>query len=922
MLAPGQIPATEFVDVVSPTGAAPQSEINVRRTAPPAVASAATDGLPADSPELVAALTQVFDPTCDRIVWETWEADHKSLLAAGSPIASHDLSQSRSPAEPVDVARWFSEVRAGTGLSLALGMTEARHTLGQDHWIVVVASTNNLFRSLSHELIEQLQIVESRLLIVAVDDGRPLSTSDLSLPGFGRTGQFDLLDARWLSELGLPCSEPEVGCGMAALLDEFQQIVQMQSPAVLHLRTPAPSALRTELPTESRGRGVLRLNGHAEPASADAPTSTLDAVADELQLLARTDHRVVAVVQDSLRSRFAFCRKQPNRSYVLPPAERAPFTRTRGLALGGCRPFIFVTGRYLQQSLDQLAEQLCDSQQPVTLIVDSAPEPPMNEGESTLRPTSDLAYLRLLPNTIVAVPGSERDLRRMLQWSMDQSGPVAIALPRQTAFDAIRPIDPGHDRPIETGRADVLTEGLDVALLALGSQVPLARRAAELLSEQGVSVAVVDARFVNPLDFDLLRRLGGKIGGIITLEEDASHGGFGTAVLEQLAAEGISTPVFVSGEGAISAGASRAMASDEVVRAIVRQATDLVDHAAGTGEFYGSSPRRGIAGRAVSLAPPDFSPAALEREKKLVAERALSPEVEQWYSIYSQVGERRRFLWQWCEQGAELTTLPFVPRELFQHVCQTKVLSIMLCVLLDDVADQKGRERFLEVLLKIVDDQPTPDLSELTDHEKFYVTITRQLSDIYHRRVQQYPCYAAYADLLRYDQLQYFNTMRYSQLLNQNLWLLNPVEHDLYLPHAMDMMSFATIDLMCVPDFSCRDLGRLREALWFLQCMGRVGNLLCTWRREIGQHDFTSGVFARAIAQGDLTVEQLRDPDAREIESAILKGGHERYFLQRWRYYRECFLAAAQSIGSIDMLQLLEGNERFFRMHLASRGLI
>src|SRR5437879_1021786 len=233
----------------------------------------------------------------------------------------------------------------------------------------------------------------------------------------------------------------------------------------------------------------------------------------------------------------------------------------------------------------------------------------------------------------------------------------------------------------------------------------------------------------------------------------------------------------------------------------------------------------------------------------------------------------------------------------------------MLCVLLDDVADQRDREKFLELLLKIVDGQPLPDLSDCTAEERVYAETTRRLSEIYFARVRAYPGFETFEHLLRYDQFQYFNTMRYSQMLNRNLWLLNPIEHDLYLPHAMDMMSFATIDLMCSLDFPLEELGRLREALWHLQCMGRVGNLLSTWRREIHQQDFTGGVFARAVVEGDLSVEQLRPENYGEIEAAIVQGGHERYYFGRWKYHRECFLAKARYVHAVDLGKLLEGND-------------
>jgi hypothetical protein len=279
-------------------------------------------------------------------------------------------------------------------------------------------------------------------------------------------------------------------------------------------------------------------------------------------------------------------------------------------------------------------------------------------------------------------------------------------------------------------------------------------------------------------------------------------------------------------------------------------------------------------------------------------------------------------LFQWCEQGAELTTLSCVVPELFRHGCDTKLLSMMLCVLLDDVADLRGREAFLEILLRIVEGQPHIDLSGCSDEERHYAAVTQRLTDIWLERLRTYPSFEVFENLLRYDEFQYFNAMRYSHMLNRNLWAMNPVEHDLYLPHAMDMMSFATTDLMCSVNFPMEELGRLREALWHLQCMGRVGNLLSTWRREIHQQDFASGVFARAVVQGDLSVEQLRPENFGQIEETIVNGGHERYYFGRWKYHRECFLAKSRHVHAVDLQKMLEGNDRLFLMHLGNRGLI
>ncbi|MGQ0634803.1 MAG: transketolase C-terminal domain-containing protein [Planctomycetaceae bacterium] len=805
----------------------------------------------------------------------------------------------------------------GTAIRVALGLSAARGRLNGQNWILAVASADSLLKTLSHAVIEQLQGVDKRLALVVFDDCVPAVNG--AAPS-KRVGQFDVLDSRWLAELGVAYHGPVDGRNMASVQVLLRRIVQAERPALLHLSMRGLIDARAVCgdAAQPATRQVAVASGGA--ASADPAGKLTAVVFDELNRLAQIDGRVVAVVDPALGEAFATGSAQADFRSAFHGTCGDLLAEASGLALGGCRPFVVMSSGLLRRSLGTLAGETRRPRLPVTFVVNSNDESRDHGGSPS---SSDVALLRLLPNMTILVPRDASELRRALAWSRECEGPVAIKLPSAGGMIETAVAEAA---PLSSGRAEVLSEGFDIGLLALGSQVGSAVRAAAQLSEQGVSVAVVNARFVRPLDEALLEQLSTQVGGLLVLEEEAGQGGFGSAVLEWLAERRSRVPVAITSRAALLVQVGHPADDETILRRLVKQAIDLVERASGIPALYGGMPVRHARSprRAAPVAhdPFGFSEAALRQEQELVAGHRLSAEVEQWYELYSRAGERRRYLWQWCERGAELTTLPCVSPELFASVCHTKVLSIMLCVLLDDVADQQGRERFLETLVKIVDDPAVGDADEVADNEREYVEITRQLSAAYHARVRGYPLYDDYADLLRYDQGQYFNTMRYSQLLNRNLWLLNPVEHDLYLPHAMDMMSFATIDLMCSSQFERRELGRLREALWFLQCMGRVGNLLSTWRREIGQHDFTSGVFARAVARGDLTVEELREPDAQRIEAAIKRGDHEGYYLRRWQYYRDCFLAAAESVQSVDMLQLLAGNERFFRMHLASRGLI
>jgi hypothetical protein len=226
----------------------------------------------------------------------------------------------------------------------------------------------------------------------------------------------------------------------------------------------------------------------------------------------------------------------------------------------------------------------------------------------------------------------------------------------------------------------------------------------------------------------------------------------------------------------------------------------------------------------------------------------------------------------------------------------------------------------LEELLQITRGQ-RPDLGRLTSEEQSYAELTLAVWDEYWARVAQYPNFHTYRELLHYDLSQLFNTIRYSNLLNRNPHLLNMVEHDLYSPHSMMQMSFATIDLCCTRSFPWDALGKLREAVWHAQCMGRIGNLVTTWQREIPSRDFTSGVFAHAVTAGNLTVGELLHAEPQMIEAAIQRGGHEDHFLREWKDHLRCLNALRHRFSAFDLGHVIQGLKQLLVTELASRGL-
>lgn len=306
-------------------------------------------------------------------------------------------------------------------------------------------------------------------------------------------------------------------------------------------------------------------------------------------------------------------------------------------------------------------------------------------------------------------------------------------------------------------------------------------------------------------------------------------------------------------------------------------------------------------------------------EQRQIADQRFSAELAPWIAAYEEIGERGGYIWKWCLHGVDLITLSCVPDALRGDARDTKVLAGVFNVLVDDVADQQGNGQLLTVLRKMVH---CGDVSfdGFSAEERRYGELTRRVWREIWRRAKRYPCYDRYAGLLEFDLAQLFNTVHYSHLVNSNPYILNVVEHDDYSPQGMGLLSFAMIDLMCSPRFIAGELGKLREAMWHAQWMARIGNLITTWHREVTDRDYSSGVFAHAVARHDLTIDQLVAGDSDQITAAIEHGGHEAYFLRRWKKHRAHVQRLLDDVQSVDLRAMIHGLERLLRTELVSRG--
>jgi len=305
-----------------------------------------------------------------------------------------------------------------------------------------------------------------------------------------------------------------------------------------------------------------------------------------------------------------------------------------------------------------------------------------------------------------------------------------------------------------------------------------------------------------------------------------------------------------------------------------------------------------------------------------IAKIDLEPAFVPFCRGYTGVGHRDGFLWKWVQRGIDLTALPSVDPTWKSFDRTAKLLGVMLDVLLDDVADNCHFKdgRFLDALLRIpFGDGREPEwLGQ--DRREYFRFAAKVWEEIAHLAAG-FPRYEEFREIWEYDVRQLLNTMRYAFLVNRFPEILNVTEHDLYQPHNMHMMISGTLDLMCSPGFDRDELRLVREALWRGQVMGRIGNMVSTWEREIRERDFTSGVFATAIERGIFSPAEMESMEAADLVAAIERSGVIEDSLERWARLRDEVFEIARKVRSIDLRRYGAGLEELIRNHLGSRGL-
>jgi len=535
---------------------------------------------PLGAVDLNVALHYVFDTPRDRLVWDVGYQGYAHKLLTGRRAAFSTLRQwggvsgfLRRDESPYDV---FGAGHAATSISAALGMAQARDHLAGDsapanrRRVVAVIGDGSMTAGMAFEGLNQAGALKTDLIVVLNDNTMAISQNVGALSSYLNrilTGKLYTMVKeetqailRHIPKIGPPmlkmakrAEESMKGLFVPGLLFEemgfryvgpidghridhliatFENVKRLSGPLLVHVITKKGKGYPPAEADPIAFHGVSAFDpATGAPKKTAARPSYTSVFAKTLIALA-TDHPEIVAITAAMPEGTGlnlFAKDFPDRYYDVGIAEQHAVTFAAGLAVEGMRPVVAIYSTFLQRGYDQVVHDVCLQNLPVTFCMDRGGL--VGEDGATHHGVFDFAYLRHVPNLVLMAPKDENELRHMLLTGLLHQGPSAIRYPRGEGegveLDATL-------SPLPIGRAEVIREGVDVALFAIGAMVPVAVGAADRLREKGVSAAVINARFVKPLDRELLIDYAERVRRIVTIEDHVLMGGFGSAVLEAL----------------------------------------------------------------------------------------------------------------------------------------------------------------------------------------------------------------------------------------------------------------------------------------------------------------------------------------------------------------------------------------------------
>ncbi len=521
--------------------------------------------------ELTLALHYVFDAPRDKIVWDVGHQAYGHKILTGRRDRFPTIRQyggiSGFPVRDESPYDTFNVAHAGTAISGALGMAVARDLRGEDFHVVAVVGDAGLTAGVELEGINNLGTLQKKVLVILNDNKMSISPNVgaiagylnrivhgqvyhrltqevekmiLAVPRLGprllklskdlvETAKTLLIPGLVFEELGFDYVGPINGHSVEDLINVLDKVKDNPKPTLVHLVTQKGKGYphAEQLPVKFHGVTQFDISTgafHKAPAKAPSYTAVFGkAVCD----LAEKDSRIVAITAAMQEGTGLdeFARRFPDRFFDVGIAEQHAVTFACGLACEGMRPVAAIYSTFLQRAYDEVIHDVCLMHAPVTFALDRGgivgADGPTHHG------LYDLVYLSALPGIVVMAPKDENELRHMLYTAVTADGPAALRYPRGNGIGVS--LDPEFKR-LDIGKGEILREGSDIGILALGSMVYPSLEAATRLEALGIHATVINARFMKPLDEELICCLAAEKQFLVTAEEGTEYGGFGAVV--------------------------------------------------------------------------------------------------------------------------------------------------------------------------------------------------------------------------------------------------------------------------------------------------------------------------------------------------------------------------------------------------------
>jgi 1-deoxy-D-xylulose-5-phosphate synthase len=525
--------------------------------------------------ELTLALHYIFDSPKDKFIWDVSHQTYVHKLLTGRGDRIHTLRQYKglsgfSKREESAHDHWNCG-HGGTSISATIAFAKARDLKKENNAVIGIIGDGSMTSGMAFEGLNHTGHLQSDMIVILNDNEMSISANVggmsahlskimtgqvmtkikqdidqflLAIPGIGKEisryahrvddaikGVF--IPGRLFEDLGFRYIGPVDGHDTETLIDTFESIKELKGPTLVHVITRKGKGYRVaeEKADVWHGASPFDIETGQFHKGKSAPPAYTAVFAEALIELAKTNDKIIGITaaMPDGTGISKFGKVFPDRTFDVGMAEQHAIAFAGALAAEGFSPVAAIYSTFMQRGYDQVAHDICLMNLPVTFAMDRAGI--VGEDGATHQGLYDIAFLRTLPNIVVMSPKDENEMRHMLKTAIEHSGPAALRYPRGAGLGV--KLDP-EIKTMEIGKGEIIREGSDLAIFAYGHMVQPSLEAAILLEQQGIRAAVINARFVKPIDAELVLKYARSVRCLVTVEEHSLQGGFGSAVLEVL----------------------------------------------------------------------------------------------------------------------------------------------------------------------------------------------------------------------------------------------------------------------------------------------------------------------------------------------------------------------------------------------------